>query len=243
MVKIGHICWKELKAYFTSWVAYAILAGWVFIGGLTFYLLLMAASSPGGANYQLTPIYNNLVVMLIFIAPLLTMRLLAEERKEGTMEMLFTSPLTEWQVVLGKFFSAWAFVALMVALTVHFPIFSAKYGSVDFGPVWGCYLALVCVGAAAVAFGIFCSSLTDSQVVAGFLSFGGLLVSWMLSWLGQGLAGQSDLVAFIAHWSIYSHFDRMMQGAVDSKDLIFFVSFAALFLFASVCVLESRKWR
>ena len=232
-----------MKAYFTSWIAYAILAGWVFIGGLTFYLLLAAASAPVGGNFHLDPIYRNLVVMLIFITPLLTMRLLAEERKEGTMEMLFTSPLTEWQVVLGKFFSAWAFVAVMVLLTAHFPIFSAKYGSVDFGPVWGSYLALICVAAAAVAFGIFCSSLTESQVVAGFLSFGGLLVSWMLSWLGQGMAGQSDLVAFIAQWSIYSHFDRMMQGAVDSKDIIFFLSFVALFLFATVRVLESRKWR
>lgn len=243
MVKIGHICWKEFKAYFTSWIAYAILAGWVFMGGLTFYLLLSAAATPVGGNYQLEPIYRNLVVMLIFIVPILTMRLLAEERKEGTMELLFTSPLTEWQVALGKFLGAWAFVGVMLLLTLHFPAFSGRYGSIDFGPVWGCYLALLCVGASAVAFGLFCSSLTESQVVAGFLSFGGLLISWMLSWLGQGLAGQSDIVAFIAQWSIYSHFDRMMQGAIDSKDLVFFVSFVALFLFATVRVLESRKWR
>lgn len=241
MAKIGHIFWKELKTYFSSWIAYAILAGWTFIGGLTFYLLLQASQAAG--NFQIEPIFRNLVVMLIFITPILTMRLLAEESKEGTIELLFTSPLTEWQVTLGKFLGAWAFVGVMVLLTTHFPLFSAKYGSIDFGPIWGSYLALMCVGAAAVAFGLFCSSLTQSQVVAGFLSFGGLLISWMLSWLSSGPAGQSAIVEFIAQASIYSHFERMMQGAIDSKDLIFFVSVTTLFLFATVRVLESRKWR
>jgi ABC-2 type transport system permease protein len=243
MAKIGHICWKELKTYFTSWIAYAILAGWTFIGGLTFFLLLSAAASPGSGSFQIEPIFSNLVVMLIFIVPILTMRLLAEERKENTIELLFTSPLTEWQVTLGKFLGVWAFVGLMILLTSHFPLFSAKYGTMDFGPIWGCYLALLLVGAAAAAFGLLCSSLTESQVVAGFLAFGGLLVSWMLSWLGQRLGGQSDLIAFISQWSIYSHFERMMQGAIDTKDVIFFVSCVALFLFATVRVLESRKWR
>lgn len=241
MAKIGHIFWKEFKTYFSSWVAYALLAGWALIGGLTFYFLLQASLAVG--NYQIEPIFRNLVVMLVFIAPILTMRLLAEESREGTIELLFTSPLTEWQVTLGKFLGAWAFVAVMVLLTIHFPLFSAKYGSIDFGPVWGSYLALMCVGAAAVSFGLFCSSLTQSQVVAGFLTFGGLLVSWMLSYLSFGPAGQNSLVEFIAQASIYSHFDRMLQGAVDIKDLIFFVSVTALFLFATVRVLESRKWR
>lgn len=241
MAKIGHIFWKELKAYFTSWIAYAILAGWSVIGGLVFMLLLQASEAAG--NFQIEPIFRNLVVMLVFIVPILTMRLLAEETSEGTIELLFTSPLTEWQVTLGKFFGAWAFVALMVLLTIHFPIFAARYGSVDFGPVWGSYLALMCVGAAAVAFGLFCSSVTQSQVVAGFLTFGGLLVSWMLSWLSSGPASANATVEFIAQASIYSHFERMMQGAIDTKDLIFFVSITALFLLATVRVLESRKWR
>ena len=241
MAKIGHIFWKEFKTYFSSWIAYAILAGWAFMGGLTFYFLLQVSQSAG--NYQIEPIYRNLVVMLVFIAPILTMRLLAEESREGTIELLFTSPLTEWQVTLGKFLGAWAFVGIMVLLTTQFPIFSAQYGSIDFGPVWGSYLALMCVGAAAVSFGLFCSSLTQSQVVAGFLTFGGLLISWMLSWLGAGATGQSALVQFIAQASIYSHFERMMQGAIDSKDLIYFASVTILFLFATVRVLESRKWR
>lgn len=241
MAKIGHLCWKELKTYFTSWLAYAILAGWVFIASYAFAVVLVAAATVG--NFYLAPIYQNFVVMLIFIAPLLTMRLLAEERREGTIEMLFTSPLTEWQVTLGKFLGALVFISVMALLTLHIPFFATRYGSIDVGPVWGGYIALLCLGAAAVAFGLFCSSLTDSQVVAGFLTFGGLLISWMLSWLGQSMTVQSDWVAFITQLSIYSHFERMLQGAIDSKDLIFFASVVLLFLFATVRVLESRRWR
>lgn len=241
MTKIGHLCWKELRTYFTSWLAYAVLAGWAFIAGYTFIMMLLAASSAG--NYYLAPIYQNFVVMLIFIVPILTMRLLAEERREGTIEMLFTSPLTEWQVTLGKFFGGLAFIAIMGLLTIHIPLFSVRYGSIDLGPVWGGYIALLCLGAAAVAFGLFCSSLTDSQVVAGFLTFGGLLISWMLAWLGSNAAMQSDWVSFLTQLSIYSHFERMLQGAIDSKDLVFFLSVVVLFLFATVRVLESRKWR
>jgi ABC-2 type transport system permease protein len=241
MAKIGHLCWKELKTYFTSWLAYAILAGWVFIAGYTFVAVLLASTAAG--NFYLAPIYQNFVVMLVFIAPLLTMRLLAEERREGTIEMLFTSPLTEWQVTLGKFLGAFAFVAAMALLTIHIPFFAARYGSVDFGPVWGGYIALLCLGAGAMAFGLFCSSLTDSQVVAGFLTFGGLLISWMLAWLGSNAAIQNNFVGFLTQLSIYSHFDRMLQGAIDTKDLVFFASVVLLFLFATVRVLESRKWR
>ena len=241
MAKIGHICWKELRSYFTSWLAYAVLAGWVFIAGYAFSMVLYAAVTAG--TFTLAPIYQNFVVMLMFIAPLLTMRLLAEERREGTIEMLFTSPLTEWQVTLGKFFGAFAFIVVMALVTIHIPFFSLRYGSIDLGPVWGGYIALLCLGASATAFGLFCSSLTESQVVAGFLTFGGLLVSWMLSWLGSNMAMQNDLVSFISQFSIYSHFERMLQGAIDTKDLVFFVSIVLLFLLATVRVLESRKWR
>jgi ABC-2 type transport system permease protein len=241
MAKIGHICWKELRTYFTSWLAYAVLAGWVFIAGYGFVMALYATATAG--SFYLDPIYRNFVVMLMFIAPLLTMRLIAEERREGTIEMLFTSPLTEWQVTLGKFFGAFLFIAIMALLTLHIPFFSMRYGSVDAGPMWGGYIALLCLGAAAAAFGLFCSSLTESQVVAGFLTFGGLLVSWMLYWLKVNVPAPSAAIEFLAQLSIYGHFERMLQGAIDTKDLVFFVSVVALCLFATVRVLESRKWR
>jgi ABC-2 type transport system permease protein len=240
MAKIGHIAWKELRSYFGSWLAYALLAGWLFIGGYIFYLMI--GNEAFTQNFQLSPLFGNLLTILLFMAPLLTMRLLAEERREGTLEMLLTSPLTEWQTVLGKFFGGLAFIAVMLGLTLHFPFFAIRYGSIDTGPVWGSYIALLCTGAAFIAFGLFCSSLTESQVVAGFLAFGGLVISWLLSWLGEA-ATSSDLLAFLLQWSVYTHFQPMLAGAIDTKDLVFFLSITTLFLFATVRVLESRKWR
>ncbi|HVF10492.1 MAG TPA: ABC transporter permease [Abditibacteriaceae bacterium] len=239
MTKIGHIAWRELRAYFTSWMAYALIAGWLFIAGLSFFVAIQLSQSSGA--FQFAIVFANLVVSFLLIAPLITMRLLTEERTAGTMEMLFTSPLSEWQVALGKFFGAWAFTACMMLLTAHLPFFATHYGSLDTGPVWGSYIALLCMSAAFVAYGLFCSSLTESQVVAGFLTFGGLLISWMIGWLNQ--PGASPTVSFIAQWSIFTHFSGMLQGAVDTRDLVFFASFTILFLFATVRVLESRRWR
>jgi ABC-2 type transport system permease protein len=241
MARIGHILWKEFRLYFGSWMAYALLAGWALIGGYVFQQTVMTAARYN--QFSLIPVYQLLIVILIFITPLLTMRLLAEERNTGTIELLFTSALTEWQVALGKFCGAFSFFGVMLLLTLHFPLFALRYGSIDTGPVWGSYIALLCVGGAAIAFGLFCSSLTESQVVAGFLTFGGLLLSWLLASLSAPELSGVPWAVFLAQWSIYAHFENLMKGAVDSKDIIFFLSVIVLFLFATVRVLESRKWR
>lgn len=237
MTRIGLIAWKELKTYFTSWIAYALIAGWLFITGYLYLVILLNSE-----QVQLGMIYNVLVTIMLFVAPIITMRLIVEERNTGTLELLFTSPITEWQVAIGKFLGAWGFVGILLLLTVHVPFFTTRYGSIDTGPVWGSYIALICVGAAFMSFGLFCSSLTESQVVAGFLTFGGLLVSWMLNWPAQA-APTSDIAVFVSYWSVFSHFQDMTRGAVDTKDLIFFISLTIFFLFATVRVLESRKWR
>lgn len=240
MSKIGHIAWKELRSYFSSWMAYAILAGWLFVGAIIWNQITLDTAAPG--SFQIAPLYGNLLTILLFIAPLLTMRLLAEEKREGSLEMLLTSPLTEWQVTLGKYFGALIFVAAMLLSTAHFPFFALRYGSLDAGPVWGSYVGLFCVAAAFVAWGLFCSSLSDSSVLAGFLAFGGLLISWLLGWL-QGAAQTGDLAAFVVQFSVLTHVQPMLRGAIDTKDLVFFASLSFLFLFATVRVLESRKWR
>src|SRR5688572_4313012 len=146
MTKIGQIAWKELRAYFTSWMAYALIAGWLFIGGLSFFLAAGLGQSSG--NFQFSIVFANLIISFLFIAPLLTMRLLAEERNIGTMEMLFTSPLSEWQVTLGKFLGAWIFSGCMMLLTAHVPFFATYYGSIGTGAIGGRYVALLCVSVA-----------------------------------------------------------------------------------------------
>ena len=244
MSKITTIAWRELRAYFSSWLAYALLAGWLAIGGIFYVLLLLSATSSStfsAGNFSMQPMFGNLLVMMLLVVPLISMRLIAEERNLSTLELLFTSPLTEWQVALGKFLGAWAFLGAMLASTAYMPFFATRYGSIDTGPVWGGYIALLCAGAAFAAFGLLCSSLTASQVVAGFLAFGGMVFSWMLAGPGQ-IMRDNDIAGFISQWSVFFHCQRMLDGAVDTKDVVFFLSVTIFCLFATVRVLESRKW-
>lgn len=238
MSKIGLIAWREMRGYFSSWLAYVLIAGWLLIAALSF---LGALDVYDRAQYfALEGVFGYLVVLLLFVAPILTMRLVVEERTQGTMELLLTSPITEWQVAVGKFLGGWGFIGVMLLLTAHFPFFATRYGSIDTGPVWGGYIALSLVGAAFVAFGLFCSTITASQVVAGFLTFGGLICSWMLGSFVNPQA--SDSTQFIGQLSVFTHFRGMMSGAIDTKDLIYFASVTLFFLYATVRSLESRKW-
>ncbi len=240
MITTFHLAWKEIRGYFSSWVAYVLCAGWLLLSGLTF-LSLLSANTPG-APFSLAPLYQNLIVVLLFLTPLLTMRLIAEERAAGTFEMLFTSPLTEWQVTLGKWLGALFFCGFLMVLTLQFPFFVASYGAGDTAPTWGAYIALMCLSATFCAFGLFCSSLSESQIVAGFLTFGGLLLSWMLSWPASA-SPESSIATLAGELSVFTHFSRMLGGAIDTKDLFFFVSLTAFFLFVTTRVLESRKWK
>jgi ABC-2 type transport system permease protein len=240
MSSITYLFSKELRSYFTSWLAYVLLAGWLFITGYIFALLVI--NSTKVPNFDLSPLFSNMMVFVLFITPLVTMRLLSEEKREGTIEMLFTSPLTEWQVTLGKFIGALLFMVVLVACTLYVPFFTFRYGSVDGGPIWGSYLALLLVCGSAVSFGVFCSSITDSQAVAGFLTFGGLLGSWILNWFFQA-APENKWAGLVSQFSLYTHFYGMLFGAIDTKDIFFFLTLIFFFLYATVRVLESRKWR
>lgn len=240
MILLFHIAWKEIRAYFTSWLAYVLCAGWLLLSGLTFVSLL-GANTPG-APFSLAPLYQNLIVILLFLTPLLTMRLIAEERAGGTFELLFTAPLSEWQVALGKWLGALIFCGFLLLLTLHFPYFVASNGAGDAAPIWGAYIALGCLMATFCAFGLLCSSLSESPVVAGFLTFGGLLLSWMLAF--PAVASPDSAIARVAaEFSVLPHFSRMLGGAIDTQDLFFFASLCGFFLFATTRVLESRKWR
>jgi ABC-2 type transport system permease protein len=237
MAPIGLLAWKEFKSYFTSWTAYVLMAGWLLVGGLLFTMLLRQPQ-----NFQVSAIFPFLITVLLFVVPLVTMRLIAEESESGTLELLFTSPLTEWQVTLGKFFGAWSFIGVLLVLTLHYVLAALRFGTIETGPLWGSGVALLCVGASFTAFGLFCSSVTRSQVVASFMTFAGLLLSWMLSFVAQS-APQNPLAVALGQLSVFSHFLPMLRGAVDTRDLVFFASLTFFFLYATTRVLESRRWR
>jgi len=237
MSNILHIAWREWRSYFASWLAYALLAGWSVIGGLTW---LFALKFPD--NFQLTSLYSNLLTMLLFLSPLLTMRLIADERREGTFDLLFSAPVSEWQVTLGKWLGTMGMIALLLLLTAPFPFLAFRYGSIDAGPIWGSYAAMICAGAAFGAWGLLCSSLSNSSAVAAFLAFGGLTISMMIGFLPRLMPG-NVMANSVGAISIFAHLEPMGRGALDTRDLVFFASLTLGFWFATTRVLESRRWR
>ncbi len=191
MRNIWAICNKEIKTYFTSPIAYVITFVFLFVTGFFFYSLIlwfdsysMQASRYPEAIQQLninqmvySPLFHNISIILLFTIPLLTMRLFAEEKKRQTDELLFTSPLSVGQIILGKYFASLFVLVVMLLLTGILSIFTFAYGNPEFAPILNGYLGLFLMGAAFLAIGIFFSSVTESQVVAAMLTFGVLLLS------------------------------------------------------------------
>ena len=236
MTRVFLIAYRELKSYFCSWMAYLVIGGFLAISGFIFFVIIT-----GNHQASMRWSFHNMAVTLLFVCPILTMRLLAEERRSGTLEVLLTSPVTDAQVVLGKFLGAVGLLVVLVAATIHFPLILAQYGSPDPGPLFTGYLGLLLVGASFMAVGVLASSLTESQVVAGFLSFGGLLVLWIIGWAASQPGSAVGHV--LEQLSLLNHFDDLAKGVIDSKDIVFYLSFMAVCLFGAVRALESRKWR
>lgn len=236
MTRVFLIAYRELKSYFCSWMAYLVIGGFLAISGFIFFVIVT-----GNHQASMRWSFHNMAVTLLFVCPILTMRLLAEERRSGTLEVLLTSPVTDAQVVLGKFLGAVGLLAVLVAATIHFPLILAQFGSPDPGPLFTGYLGLLLVGASFMAVGVLASSLTESQVVAGFLSFGGLLALWIIGWAASQPG--SAIGHVLEQLSLLNHFDDLAKGVVDSKDIVFYLSFMAVCLFGAVRALESRKWR
>lgn len=237
------IAGRELRSYFTSPVAYVLAAlyllinGWLFAGQL--------AQSVGLLNGQEVRISDTLGVMgflFIFIAPILTMRLLAEEQATGTIELLLTAPVRDYEVVLGKFLAMFAYLLVLLGLTLVYPLVLFIFGNPDRGPMASGYLGVILEGSAMLSIGLLASSLTRSQVIAVFLGFAMLL----LLWIPQAVAGffQGSAVGkVLTYLTIFSHTDSMMQGVIDTKDVIYYLSIIAISLFLATAALGSRRWR
>jgi ABC-2 type transport system permease protein len=188
-----------------------------------------------------SPLFHNMSIILILVAPLLTMRLLAEEKKSGTDELLYTSPVSVGQIVLGKYFAALIMLAVMLGLTALLSVFAFAYGNPEIAPWLTGYLGLFLMGAAFIAIGLFFSSLTENQIVAAFLTFVTLLLLLVLNWVTS--SGSGTWQSVLGYLSFSQHFEDLTRGILDTKDVVYYLSFSFFGLFLAHSVIQSRRWR
>jgi len=245
---------RELKAYFVSPVAYVVLMIFLVITGFFFttavlqfsFYSLRAQQSPYGAPEMnitawLEPYFGNTAVWLLFVLPLLSMRLFSEEKRQGTMELLFTYPIRDTGTVLGKYAASATIFVLMLAASLVNMALLAKYADPEFGPIFSAYLGLFLMGASFLAVGIFVSSLTENQIVAAVGTFGALLLLWVLHWVSNTAGPKVGQI--LEEISIIERYSNFSRGVIEVKDATYYILFAIFFLFLTLRSLESKKWR
>ena len=255
MKNIWAICKKEVKTYFTSPIAYVLITVFLVLVGFFFYSLVwwfnnysfQAARDPAylqqlNINQMVfSPLFHNISIILLLTIPLLTMRLFAEEKKRQTDELLYTSPISVSQIIIGKYAASLFVLLVMLLLTGILSVFTFAYGNPEFVPILNGYLGLFLMGAAFIAVGIFFSSLTENQVVAAMLTFGALLLFWILNWAAGSASGMwTDVLNYL---SFFQHFDDLTRGILDTTDIVYYASFSFFGLFLAHSVIQSRRWR
>jgi len=246
---------KEVAHFFVSPIAYSIIAIFTVISGFFFWanismlsiLSLQAASNPMYAqrinltNVVIRPVAGTMSIVLLLLMPLITMRLFAEEKRSGTMELIQTYPIGDMGVLAGKFLASLFVLAVMLAATGCFPLFLIILGKPDPGTLIGCYLGLLLMGAAFMALGAFISSLTENQIVAAVVSFGVALLLWVISYLSS-FSGEAA-GAVLKQLSILERLESFQKGVLSLGDISYFVLFSAFFLFLTLRSLEVHRWR
>jgi ABC-2 type transport system permease protein len=228
------LTWRELNAYFFSPVAYIVLTVFLGLSGFVFYLSLS-----GSGLADMRGWIGATGFILLLVCPIITMRLLAEETRSGTIEMLMTVPVTDAEVVWSKFLGALLFYLFMLLPSAFYVLTLFILGSPDPGPIITGYIGLVLVGSMFLSAGLFCSSLTRNQIIAAILGLVAVFVLWLIGFTGVG----GSLGRFLDYVGVVSHLQGFVRGLVDLRDVAYFVTGTGLFLFLSVRALESRKWR
>ncbi len=240
---------REVRAYFSSVLAWALTAAYLLIVGvlvsasLEQYSNISQQAMQGGGGANIMEVVSSMLMLmgflLVFFLPLLTMRLFAEERRSGTLDLLLTYPLTEAQIIAGKFLASMTVVGMMLAFTVSGFIMMGRLATLEWPVIGVGYLGLLLLGAALLALGMWASSLTSSQLVAAGLTYGSILLLWILSALDPSGALKDK----VGELSASAHLANMARGVLDTQDLVYFAALAGLFMFLTARVLESRKWR
>ncbi len=229
---------RELLSYFFSPIAYVAMTLFLLVAGFTF-----REDFQPGQPATMRAIFEWMVWLLVFIIPVLCMGLLAQEWSSGTIETLMTAPVSETDVVLGKFFGSLAFFAVLLVPTLLYVVMLRIFGRPDYGPILSGYLGIILVGALFISIGLFCSSLTKSQVVAAVTASAILFAITIVPWW---LSTKATLGAFwrgVADQSVFRRYTDFSKGVIDLGNLVFFVVVTSVFLFLTVKILESRRWR
>jgi ABC-2 type transport system permease protein len=251
------IAGREVRSYFTSPVAYVLLAAYLALAGYFFFALISAFNTSVQIysmmrnpemlerfnlnQMVIVPLLHNLAVLLIFIVPAITMRMFPEEKRAGTYELLLTSPVRVGEIVLGKFLAGLVLVLLMVALSGLFAVLLDVYGNPEIPMMLSGYLGLALMATVFLAIGTLVSSFTDNVVIAYVGSLFALLVLYTIGWLGETLQGGAG--ALVNYASITDHFQELTKGIIDTKDLVYFATLLVVALFLTQRSVESVRWR
>jgi ABC-2 type transport system permease protein len=255
MKNILAIWQREVKSYFLSPIAYVVLTVFLFIAGFFFYTILtawvqqtmMQAAYGQGSQPVDVPgmvsrsFFGTISVVLLFMIPMLTMGLFAEEKKRGTIELLLTTPVGNLQVMMGKYLASLTFLLIMYLASGITISALFIYGQPDWKPILAGYLGLILYGSALLAVGLFISTLTENQIVAGVITLGVILILWLVDALATGAQGMmKDVLSYL---SVISHLDDFIKGVIDTTHVIFYLTFAFFGLFLTYRSLESLRWK
>jgi len=255
MSNILAITQKELKGYFASPIAYVVIGFYALIFGFFFYSLVLyfdrqsmqmlglgAGQPPVNVNENMIrPAFLNAMVVFLFVLPMITMRTYAEEKRSGTIELLLTSPLTDFQIIMGKFLGAMALYAAMLAVTLIHIALLFMAGKPEWIPVITTYLGLLLMGGCFIAVGLLISSLTKNQIVAVMVTFTVFLMLWVINWIASFVGPTAQQV--LNYLSITDHLDDFTRGIIDTKHVVYYVSFIGFGLFLTARAVDTERWK
>jgi gliding motility-associated transport system permease protein len=245
---------KEIRSYFVSPIAYGLMAFFALIAGYFFYIgtaifvqrsmesQMMGQGMPMNVNeWVIRPVLSNVSVIGLFLIPMISMRLFAEEKRSGTFELLATSPVRDSEIIIGKWLAALVMWACILAISLIDLSMLFGFGHPDWKPMMVGFLGLLLQGGCLLAIGTFISTLTRSQIVAGVATFAVCLLLWVLDWVTA--YGMSTWAKVVAYMSVLEHFDSFAKGVIDTKDVVFYLTMIFLGLFLTARSLESVRWR
>jgi ABC-2 type transport system permease protein len=235
MQNIKAIFFRELRSFFDSPIAYIVII--LFLGSLGYFftstLFLINVAT-------LREVFEKTPFLLLFFSPIISMRLIAEEKKEGTFELLVTKPIMEYEIIIGKFLASWLLFFIMLIPTLIYFLTISFLGKVDMGPIFGGYIGLMLVGGVFLSLGVLGSSLSENQIIAAIVSFFIILLIYILDKILIFFPG--SLATILEYLGVDYHFSNIARGVIDTRDLIYYFSMMALALLLGTVMLEKRKW-